>query len=131
MKKTISPQANALLEQMMQQPPRLAKIKRPISQHATTPEQIRDLLDSQILAKNLGDLLRQAREKRNLSTRDMAARVGVSQPRVVAVEKAQTQLEIQTLVRFAAAAQYRVAVQLIPVGEPGTPIEIELSGLEL
>ncbi len=121
----ISPEANKLLEQMMHEAPRLAQVSMNL-QEQTTPDEIREILDQQIMTKSLGGLLRQARENRKLSTRAMAERIGISQPRVVAVEKAQTQLEIETLVRFAAAAQYRVAVQLIPIGEPGVSISVEL-----
>ncbi len=122
----ISPEAEKLLKKMMQEPPRLAQIQTDLREFSNTPDEIREILDQQIITKSLGGLLRQARENRKLSTRAMAARIGITQPRVVAVEKAQTQLEIETLVRFAAAAHYRVAVQLIPVGEPGVSISIEL-----
>lgn len=125
-KREISPETELLLERMMKQPPRVAIVRNDYHTKSTTPQEIQQIVDGFVLTKNLGDLLRQARQNRKLSTRAMAAKVGVTQPRVIAVEKAQTQLEIETLVRFATAANYRVNVQLIPMDEPGVPISIEL-----
>ena len=56
--------------------------------------------------------LKQFRERRGVTTRDLAARLGVSQPRVVAIEKAE-ELTIGTVTRYAAALGGHVALQII------------------
>jgi transcriptional regulator with XRE-family HTH domain len=56
--------------------------------------------------------LRDFRKHRGVSTRAMAARLGVSQPRVIAIEKSED-LTVGTIIRYAAALSGHVEIGII------------------
>jgi transcriptional regulator with XRE-family HTH domain len=56
--------------------------------------------------------LRDFRKHRGVSTRAMAARLGVSQPRVIAIEKSED-LTVGTITRYAAALSGHVEIGII------------------
>lgn len=56
------------------------------------------------------------RADQGLSQRELAARLGVSQPRVVELESAEKNPQIETLVKIAAATRLEFAIDIAPVG---------------
>lgn len=112
----------------MQEPERVAKKGKPpkglIS--ATTPAKLQNTVKDAIVAHSVGEILAKAREERQLSVRELAAKVEVSHPRVLAVEKTDSRIEVQTLVRYAEAMNYKVQLTLIPK-ERGKEITGELN----
>lgn len=86
-----------------------------------TPAELRETVQTEITLREAGRLIEKAREQRGISTRELAARVGVSQPRVVQIQASGETLGIQTLVKFATALGFRVVIELIPE-EGGEPI---------
>jgi len=56
------------------------------------------------------------RADRGLSQRELAERLGVSQPRVVELESGEKNPQIETLVKIAAATGLEFAIDIAPVG---------------
>jgi DNA-binding XRE family transcriptional regulator len=56
------------------------------------------------------------RADQGLSQRELAARLGVSQPRVVELESGEKNPQIETLVKIAAATGLEFAINIAPVG---------------
>jgi DNA-binding XRE family transcriptional regulator len=56
------------------------------------------------------------RADQGLSQRELAERLGVSQPRVVELESGEKNPQIETLVKIAAAAGLEFAIDIAPVG---------------
>jgi DNA-binding XRE family transcriptional regulator len=56
------------------------------------------------------------RADRGLSQRELAKRLGVSQPRVVELESGEKNPQIETLVKIAAATELEFAIDIAPVG---------------
>jgi len=79
-----------------------------------TPARIREVVQSEFALEQAGKLIEQAREKRGLSTRELALKVGVSQPRVIQVQNAGETLNLTTLVKFAGALGYRLRLEFVP-----------------
>jgi ribosome-binding protein aMBF1 (putative translation factor) len=124
--RTISAATKAKLKALRGAPERAARITNPQTMLETTPAEIEEHIQEYVIAQKVGELLRLARNARKLSTRALGAKVGVSQPRVTAVEQASTDLELDTLARFASGLGYRVVVQLLPEGEPGPVFSADL-----
>ena len=60
-------------------------------------------------------LLRQARERAGLTQRDVAKRVGTSQPAIAKLEQGTTNPTIDTLMRCLAATGFALRVGLVPL----------------
>lgn len=90
-------------------PEREAMIASPAQQ--VTLEQVKALLEQSIQIEHVGTALAQLRQLQGLTTRELGAALGLSQPRVTALEKA-SNANVDTLVRFANEADYDVL--LIP-----------------
>jgi transcriptional regulator with XRE-family HTH domain len=78
----------------------------------------------------VGESLRIARKQRRLTTRQLAAELGVSQSRVVHMEQANDNLEIQTVARVAKTLGYRVLLQLIPEDTTKAAISVTVPQFE-
>jgi len=57
------------------------------------------------------------RSDHGLSQRQLAARLGVSQPRVVELESGEKNPQIETLVKIAAATGIEFAIDIAPIGQ--------------
>jgi DNA-binding XRE family transcriptional regulator len=57
------------------------------------------------------------RSDHGLSQRELAERLGVSQPRVVELESGEKNLQIETLVKVAAATGLEFAIDIAPIGQ--------------
>jgi len=79
-----------------------------------TPTRIHEAVYGEFALEQAGKLIEQAREKRGLSTRELAQKVGVSQPRVIQVQNAGETLNLTTLVKFAGALGYRLRLEFVP-----------------
>ncbi|WP_034336681.1 helix-turn-helix domain-containing protein [Deinococcus misasensis] len=86
-----------------------------------TPSELKETVQTEITLREAGKLIVKARELRGMSTRELAGKVGVSQPRVVQIQSSGETLGIQTLVKFATALGFRVVIELVPE-EGGEPI---------
>jgi HTH-type transcriptional regulator / antitoxin HipB len=124
--RTISASTKAKLEALRGKPERAAHVANPKAMIETHPAALEAQIQEFVIASRVGELLRLARQSRKLSTRALGERVGVSQPRVTAVEQASTDLELDTIARFASGLGYRVVVQLVPTGEPGPVFSTDL-----
>ncbi len=124
--KTISASTKAKLEALRDKPERAAHVANPTAMLETHPAAIEAQVQEFVIASRVGELLRLARRSRKLSARALGERVGVSQPRVTAIEQASTDLELDTIARFASGLGYRVVVQLVPISEPGLVFSTDL-----
>lgn len=79
----------------------------------SNPRKIETQLQAALTNKGIGQLLQRARKKRGLSLRAAAQASGRSASRVVAIEKADVDLKISTLVHMAQAFDYDIEVRLI------------------
>lgn len=87
-------------------PEQEAQIAKP-SQPLITPQIIKALLEESIQIEDIGRAFAQMRQLKGLTTRELGAALGLSQPRVTALEKAEN-ANVDTLVRFANEADYDV-----------------------
>ena len=69
------------------------------------------------LARMVAVRLIRYRSDHDLSQRDLAERLGVSQPRVVELESGEKNPQIETLVKIAAAIDLEFAIDIAPVGQ--------------
>ena len=76
------------------------------------PERVAALERRLLVAHALGDL----RRRRKVSTRVMAERLGVSQPRVVAIEKSED-LTVSTIARYAEALGGHIELTIVAEDE--------------
>lgn len=79
-----------------------------------TPEELAEFVRDTVVAHSVGEMLARARKGRHLSLRALAARLGDSHSRVVALEKATSRVEVQTVARFADALGYDLRLELVP-----------------
>ncbi len=80
-----------------------------------------------LLEENLKKALSRARANRKITLKEVAAKEGISLPRAQQIENAETKLELQTLVRHAAALDYSVSITLTPKDGLGETITTKLS----
>jgi ribosome-binding protein aMBF1 (putative translation factor) len=111
------PSANLL--RLMKEPERVAKKGKPPKGllSSATPAKLEQTVKEAIVAHTVGEMLAKAREERKLSARELALKVDASHPRVLAVEKTASRIEVQTLVRYAEAMDYNVQLTLVPKKE--------------
>ena len=77
-------------------------------------ETFSNTFDQLIAVQTVGDGLRQARERRKLTSRQLASQLDLSQSRIMQVERANSQLELRTVAQVAGGLGYRVKLELIP-----------------
>lgn len=72
------------------------------------------------LARMVAASLAGYRSDHNLSQRDLAKLIGVSQPRVVELESGEKNPQVETLVKISAATGLEFAIDITPVGREPT-----------
>ncbi|MEY4530485.1 MAG: hypothetical protein RLZZ156_1206 [Deinococcota bacterium] len=80
----------------------------------TTPTELERTFKAELLARNAGTLLRQAREARGKSLSKLGLELGISKGRVHQREQASANLEIKTILEQADALEYEVELVLRP-----------------
>ena len=80
------------------------------------------------LARMVAARLIAYRSENGLSQRELAERLGVSQPRVVELESGEKNPQIETLVKIAAATGIEFAFDVVPVGQEPTLIRKAFKG---
>jgi ribosome-binding protein aMBF1 (putative translation factor) len=68
----------------------------------------------EVEVQSAAELIRTAKEKGRISQRDLASRVGVTNPRVAQIQKAGNAIEIPTLAKYAEALGYDLEVAFVP-----------------
>jgi DNA-binding XRE family transcriptional regulator len=68
------------------------------------------------------------RSENGLSQRELAKRLGVSQPRVVELESGEKNPQIETLVKIAATTGIEFAFDVVPVGQEPTLVRKSFKG---
>ena len=94
---------------------------------AATFDDLRQRLTEAMLEQKVGRLLAEARQLRQVSTRELAKVLGWNQSRVVQVEHSSNP-EVGTLAMVAAALRCRVEIRLIPE-EGGEPLVASVPSL--
>ena len=92
-----------------------------------TSENFKEKFEKIMLEENLKKALAKARANRKITLKEAAAKEGISLPRAQQIENADTKLEVQTLVRHAAALDYSVSITLTPKDGVGETITAKLS----
>lgn len=121
---------NQRLLTLMNQPERLAVQGSPPKGMLSEPLTERGLeraFDDVIVAETVGEMLAKARHESRLSARQAGQLVGASHPRVLAVERSNSRIEVQTLVRYAEALGYDVQLKFIPKEKKGKNIQAVLT----
>jgi DNA-binding XRE family transcriptional regulator len=80
------------------------------------------------LARMVAARLVAYRSENGLSQRELAKRLGVSQPRVVELESGEKNPQIETLVKIAATTGIEFAFDVVPVGQEPTLIRKSFEG---
>ena len=102
---------------LMEQPERKAVLGKPpagMLSDPISPNQLERTFQEALAVKTVGEMIATARAQRQMSARQVAERVNVSHPRVLAVEKSGVDIEIKTLVNYAKALGYDVQLSLKP-----------------
>ena len=108
MKNQISPSMKARIKALKNEPEREAIIQTK-TKTRVTPQHIKALLEQSIAVTHIGEAFTQLRQVQGLTTRELGTAMGLSQPRVTALEKA-SNANVETLVRFAHEADYDVVL---------------------
>jgi DNA-binding XRE family transcriptional regulator len=80
------------------------------------------------LARTVAARLIAYRSENDLLQRDLAKRLGVSQPRVVELEAGEKNPQIETLVKIAATTGIEFAFDVVPVGQEPTLVRKSFKG---
>lgn len=80
------------------------------------------------LARTVAARLVAYRSENGLSQRELAKRLGVSQPRVVELESGEKNPQIETLVKIAATTGVEFAFDVVPVGQEPTLVRKSFKG---
>jgi DNA-binding XRE family transcriptional regulator len=80
------------------------------------------------LARMVATRLIAYRSDNGLSQRELAKRLGVSQPRVVELESGEKNPQIETLVKIAATTGIELAFDVVPVGQEPTLVRKSFKG---
>lgn len=86
-----------------------------------------DEIEETVINGTVGALLAEARSESDRSLAEVGAKVGVTRARIQQIERSDN-IEIATLVRFAAACGYVVGISLRPVGEGRRSLTALLGG---
>jgi DNA-binding XRE family transcriptional regulator len=81
------------------------------------------------LARMVASRLIAFRSESGLSQRELAKRLGVSQPRVVELESGEKNPQIETLVKIAATTGIEFAFDVVPVGQEPTLVRKSFKGV--
>jgi DNA-binding XRE family transcriptional regulator len=127
---TLSAEHRAKLEVMRGKPPRLAKVIKPKDVQPISVAELEETVEKMIALQALGEGLKLARQRRHLTTRQLASALGVSQSRVVHIEQANENLEMQTVTRVAKKLGFRVLVQFIPENVNEAAISVNMPPFE-
>ena len=73
---------------------------------------------------NVHGLLQQARERAGLTQRELAQRVGTSQPAIARLEQGATNPTLDTLARCAAATGFELRIELVPLPRHDPVVEL-------
>lgn len=87
-----------------------------------TPGMLEGVTREAVANAGVGNLLQQARLGRGLSVRETARTLERSPSRVVAIERARTEINVATIVSMAQALGYRLELNLIPINGEGEPL---------
>jgi ribosome-binding protein aMBF1 (putative translation factor) len=102
------------LQAMLGTPPREVIVPEGSSFVEENFEAFSNKLEQLIAVRTVGDGLRQARERRKLTSRQLASQLDLSQSRIMQVERANAQLELRTVAQVAGGLGYQVKLELIP-----------------
>jgi DNA-binding XRE family transcriptional regulator len=86
----------------------MSKFEQTVLSRSGARKRVAEIEHRLLIAQALGEL----RRRRHISTRAMARRLGVSQPRVVAIERSED-LTIGTVARYAEALGGRVEIAIV------------------
>jgi ribosome-binding protein aMBF1 (putative translation factor) len=106
--KKVSPAMKKRIQALRGSPETTAQVIQPKTQ-TVAPADIKTLLEQSILVEHIGAAFAQMRQLKGLTTRELGTALGLSQPRVTALEKAEN-ANVDTLVRFANEAEYDVVL---------------------
>ena len=107
--KRVSPAMKARIAALRGSPESVAHVKPPSSASQVTPLELRGKLDHALRLDRIGLAFAELRAVRGLTTRELGQRVGLSQPRVTALEKADN-VQVDTLLRLSDEADYDVVL---------------------
>lgn len=92
--------------------------------------EFREFWERTALARAVANQIIQYRLNHQLSQRELARRLGVSQPVVARLELGEHEIKMSTLLRLAHVLGLRVRVDIHPKGEPGLTTSAEDAPLE-
>jgi len=107
----LSPEQEALLHMQGDVVVRRKPAKKAEEPGAFTPQQIAEVVETELVARRVGELLATARAQSGKSLSELGKDLGVTRGRVAQLEHADN-LNVDTLVRFASALGYRVRLRL-------------------
>ncbi|WP_036219477.1 helix-turn-helix domain-containing protein [Calidithermus chliarophilus] len=120
----LSPEQQERLARLLSEPePDWGEPEDPAeARHDVVAEIVREVGVEALEAADAGALIALAKAVSGLSQRQLAERVGVSNPRVAQVQKAGQAVEVQTLERFAEAMGYTLELRFVPKDPRGGPV---------
>jgi ribosome-binding protein aMBF1 (putative translation factor) len=78
-----------------------------------TPEQMRSVIQAELVARSAGELVQKAMDSQQVSLRELASRLGVVNSRVAEIRKSGQAIEVQTLARYAEALGYDLEIAFV------------------
>ena len=76
--------------------------------------EMKSLVDQELAALNLGVQIARLRAKQNLTQTQLAARAGMSAPKISSIESSPKNVELATLIRIANALGYQFKPEFVP-----------------
>jgi transcriptional regulator with XRE-family HTH domain len=95
-----------------------------------TPGMLEGVTREAFANAGVGDLLQRARLGRGLSVRETARTLERSPSRIVAIERATTEINVATIVSLAQALGYRLELNLVPINGEGEPLSAVIEPFE-
>jgi transcriptional regulator with XRE-family HTH domain len=96
----------------------------------TSPAAIKQELREALANIGVGNLLQRARLGRGLSVRETARILERSPSRIVAIERANTEINVATIVSLAQALGYRLELNLVPINGEGEPLNAVIESFD-